>query len=96
LKQDPLILVAVGDSLASGELLLGSNSGKRIVWIVLRAGHDQASIKALLHRKGMQLGCDAISGALLLRLAVEGAQLRFALELADVKVRLQADEATPA
>ncbi len=44
----------------------------------------------------MQLGCDAISGALLLRLAVEGAQLRFALELADVKVRLQADEATPA
>ncbi len=55
--------------------------------------------QALLQRKGTQLGCDEVTGALLLRLAVEGAQLRFALELADVKVerlRLQADEATPA
>lgn len=55
--------------------------------------------QALLHRKGIQFGCDAISGALLLRLAVEGANLRFALELADVKVerlRLQAGEAAPA
>lgn len=41
---------------------------------------------ALLRWGGVKLGCEDITGALQLRLFVEGGQLRFAAELADIQV----------
>lgn len=55
--------------------------------------------QVLLGSQAHALASDSVTGALLLRLTVEGGQLRFALELADVKasgLRLQAAGALPA
>ncbi len=41
---------------------------------------------AILNWGGTQMGCDEMAGALTLRLFLDGAQLRFALDLADMKI----------
>jgi hypothetical protein len=53
----------------------------------LSAEMDSLSVQdAVLNAMGLQGGCDAVAGSLGVRLTVEGGQLQFALDLADLKL----------